>query len=265
MRFIGFVFLLLSSELYAQLSSGARFSAMAGAGVAMEDVFSLGSNQAGVASADYVKLALSFEEHFHSSGTRSMAAMAVVPSRIGVVGWYASRYSFGTDYSEVVSGLTYARMVGSKLAASVTANYHLLSIPKYYSAESSSFDLGFQYRLTQDWLWAWHLVNPLGFVLSNETAHEIPAKVKIGTSYLFSRQAFLVMEAEYDNRHYTDFRIGLEYSVLDWLKLRGGNSVNPFQQFAGVGFGFKKIGVDYSAAFHPQLGVSSQFSFSYGF
>lgn len=272
MRLFSLTFLFLSVLVFislktnGQVNSSARFTALANAGTALEDVFSLrGSNQAGITSIKSLKLAFVFEEHFFSSDTRSFAAMLVLPTTIGNLGLYANRYSFERSFEEISAGLTYSRFLVPKLSWATTINYHSLSVSKHDSHNAISLDLGFQYHLTKEWLWGMHLVNPLGLIVNKESVYELPIKLRLGTSYVFSSQLLLAIESEYDWDQHSDFRLGLEYSVLSWLKLRGGTSVSPFQHFVGVGFEFQRLNIDLASSFHPQLGVSPQLSVSYGF
>jgi len=254
MRFFIVVLLLLSGKVCAQVNSGARYMAMANAGTALEDVYSLGNNQAGIASIEFPELAFAFQEHFYPTNTQSVAAMVVIPSKIGAIGLYSNRYAMKHSFAETKSAITYARLLKSKLAVAVTMNYHRLAIPDYATTETMSFDLGFQYHLSEEWLWG-----------VQYSSFDVPVKLKLGTSYLFSKQVLLALDSEYSFEKSADFRLGLEYSIQSWLKLRGGTSVNPFMHYAGTGLSFRKFNMDAASSFHPQLGISPQLSLGYAF
>jgi len=120
-----------------------------------------------------------------------------------------------------------------------------------------------QYQLSQDWIAGVHFVNPLAFV--QELFYKIPTQIKVGTSYILSNQVLLAIESEYDLDDHYDFRLGLEYSIINRLKLRGGTSLAPFKQYVGAGIDFNKISVDAATSFHSQLGASLQLSLNYAF
>lgn len=264
MRSFLFIFILISIKTSAQVSSGARHIAMADAGTALEGVFSLGNNQAGIASIKSPRIALLFEEHFYKTDIRSFAILAVLPTKLGHLGLYASHLSSKSVFDEVRTGLTYAGFIGAKLAWSTTANYNQRSIAGYNSDSALSFDFGFQYHVTDKWLWGIHFANPVG-ILTNEKAYRLPVKLRLGSSYQLSDQVLFAMDTEYDIDQYSNFRLGLEYSVLNWLSLRGGASVNSFQHYVGIGIGFPKMQFDFASSVHSQLGLSPQFALSYGF
>lgn len=265
MRFLILFFILSTGKLHAQMNSGARFMGMANVGTALEDVYSLGSNQAGIASLKRSKLALAFQEHNHPTNVRSVAVFLVFPSYIGIVGLYANRYSLNKDFNELRGGLTLSHLFASKFAVAGTLNYHHLLISEYGVNTALSFDLGFQYRLSQDWALGMHFINPLAYVSTEELFYEIPAQVKMGASYILSNQILLAIESEHDLNDYYNFRLGLEYSIINRVNLRGGMSLKPFERYVGAGIDFNKIGVDAASSFHPQLGISSQFSLNYAF
>src|SRR5690554_6410826 len=131
MRFLILFLFLFAIKLNAQTNSGARFMAMANTGTALEGVYSVGSNQAGIASVERTNLALTFQEHNYSTDVRSIAASVVFPSYIGVLGLYANSYYFNYDLNELKGGLTLSHLLAPKFAVAGTLNYHQLSIAEY--------------------------------------------------------------------------------------------------------------------------------------
>jgi len=263
--FIIFLILFFAEKLKAQTDSGPRFMAMANAGTALEGVFTLGSNQAGIASLKRSELALAFQEHNHSTNVRSIAAFFALPTYVGVLGLYANKYSVKQDLNELRGGLTLSRLFASKFAVAGTLNYHQLSISQSGVNKALTFDLGLQYKLSQNWIIGAHFVNPLAFVQVKALSYKVSSQVRVGTSYILSNQILLAIESEYDLDDYYDFRLGLEYSIINKLKLRGGTSFAPFKQYVGAGVDLNRIGVDAATSFHPQLGASSQLSLNYAF
>jgi hypothetical protein len=265
MRLLILFFILFAEKLSAQMTSGARFMAMANAGTALEDVYSVGSNQAGIASLIKAELALTFKEHNYSFNELSIAAYSAFPTYIGVLGVFASNHSLKQDFNEFKGGLTLSRFLVSNFAIAGTLSYHQLSILEHGINNVLSFDLGLQYRLSQSLLLGIHLINPFAYVGIENSQYKVPAQVRIGASYIFSSQILLAIDSEYDLEDFYDFRLGLEYSVVNMLKIRGGTSLAPFKQYVGVGVNLNKVSIDGATSFHPQLGMSSQLSLKYEF
>ena len=59
------------------------------------------------------------------------------------------------------------------------------------------------------------------------------------------------------------FKVGLEYAIIDYLKLRAGIKTISFESDFGVGFNHRKMQFDYSYGFIPDLGSIHQISFVY--
>src|SRR5690554_6627562 len=231
MRILILFIFLFAKKLTAQTNSGARFMAMANAGTALEGVYSLGTNQAGIASTGRTNLALTFQEHNFSTNVRSIAAFVVFPSYIGVLGLYANSNYFNYNFNELQSGLTLSRLLAPKFAIAGTLNYHQLSIVEYGKNRALSFDLGFQYKLSQYLILGAHFINPYAYIETENSSYEIPAQMRVGASYILSDQVLFAVESNYGLDDYHDIRLGLEYSIINRLNIRGGASFSPFMQY----------------------------------
>lgn len=265
-RFIIILILFISiKKLNAQINSGARSMGMADSGTILEDVFSLGSNQAGIASLNKLEIALTYQEHNYPSDVRSIAVFLAVPIPIGVMGLSINRYGLNREFNDLSAGLTLSHLFLSKLAVAGTLNYHYTSIYEFELNRALNFDFGTQCRLSNDWLLGLHFINSFSFSKPRIISNSIPTQVKLGSVYNLSYQTMISVESEYDLKNSYDLKLGIEYSIIESLKLRGGTSLLPFKQYVGVGKEFNKLGVDAASSFHSQLGTSLQISLNYGF
>src|SRR5690606_29510344 len=101
--------LFVAFNVNAQEVPGARFTAMGNSSTSLQDIYSLGSNQAGIARLQESSLALVYVEHFIGSDIRSQAGMGVMVGRLGVMGLYICNYGLNGAYSQMKAGLSYAR------------------------------------------------------------------------------------------------------------------------------------------------------------
>src|SRR3546814_18098171 len=87
-----FVIVFIAFNANAQMHSGARYTAMGNGGVALQGVYSLGSNQEGIANLPNTILALQYVEHFIGTGRSE-------ERRVGkeCVSTCRSRWSPGTE------------------------------------------------------------------------------------------------------------------------------------------------------------------------
>lgn len=253
------------STAKGQVNPGARFTGMGNAGTALQDVYSLSTNPAGTANLKSPIIGLGFEEVFLGVDIQSQHALAVFPTRVGVFGYAVHNYGISNVYSSLKSGLSMAKMFGPQLAMAITINYHRLQIPSYGSDNTFSVEFGVQYIVKEKWILGAHVDNPGRFGYERQDYYIIPTVLRLGSSYQFSDQVLISIDSKYYSNENLDGSIGLEYSMVEWVKLRGGISVNHFQQYIGFGFGHRNFLFDAAAVLHPLLGVSPQIGLSYAF
>lgn len=257
--------LLLSINAKGQVNSGARFTGMGNTGTALQDVSSLVSNQAGVANLESPILGFSFQKPFLGTDISSQSVLFVLPVRVGVLGYTISNYGIPKVYSNLKSGLSFSRSFGPQLAMAMTVNYHQLQILNYGSSRAFSIDFGVQYVFIEGWVVGAHIENPGRFSYKNESHYQIPSIVRLGNSFQMNDQILISIDGVYRLDENLDANVGIEYSLIEYLKLRGGISLNHFQQYTGFGIDYQNFLFDVAAVLHPRLGVSPQIALSYVF
>ncbi len=250
--------------LNAQQITGARITALANAGVAMQDVFSLQKNQAGIAFLIDPEIALAYESKFLLNDLSNKSAAFVLPSKNYALGLSIENNGF-TTYNETKAGLSLAKKFGTQLAVALNFNFHQISISNYGSSQTFSFEAGMQYHLSPKiWLGS-HIANPNQSKFNNNAEMIIPSHIQFGGSFLFSDQLMAVTEIEKIADQQLDLKSGIEYQIKELISLRAGLSVNPFKQYGGFGLLYKKIDLDFCISSHPILGYSPQITLGYGF
>ena len=246
------------------MNPGSRSIAMGSAGIALEGVWSLQQNSAGIASTKRSVFALGYKQHFFNRELSTKTAVLALPFKNNVFGLSFQRYGF-SDYLEQTSGLAYSRSFSDVLSLSVVFKHHQLSIPKYGSAQAFSVDAGMQFLLTDKVRVASQITNPGRSSFESRSESIIPLSVSIGACYELSDKVLLVTDLFKTLGLGLDARAGLEYQITHWFYLRGGFSVNPFLQSAGFGIKHKSVFVDLAASSHPKLGFSPNISMAYEF
>ena len=254
----------ISISLNAQINNSAKFTALGNASVALQDVWSAGKNQAGLAGLTNPFIAAGYENKFSINELNSQAAVFALPVKSYVIG--GSFYNYGVDaFNESKAGFSIAKSFGPNLFLAIGANYHQLRINNYGDAKSISVDVGLQYKLSPK-LWLGSLItNPSQSKYGENSDQIIPTAIQFGANYVFSDQLFITTEFEKVLDANADFKAGLEYKLIKIVALRGGISVNPFKQFAGFGINYKKVLIDFAVASHPVLGYSPQIALGYEF
>ena len=271
MEFRVLLLMLLSINAEGQVNSGARFTGIGNTGIALQDVYSLVSNQAGVANIESPILSFSFERPFLETDISSQAVLFVLPLSLGVLGYTISNYGIPKAYSNLKSGLSFSRSFGPQLAMAMTVNYHQLQIPNYGSDNALTIEFGVQYSFLEGWIIGAHIENPGHFYYKVQNYYKIPSKIRLGNSFKVNEQVLISIDGTFrlnenlDLNKNLDTNLGLEYALAQYLKLRGGISINHFQQYTGFGIHYQNFLFDVAAILHPRLGVSPQIALSYVF
>ena len=259
-----FIIFLYSLNSKAQVNYGPRFTALGNAAVALQDIWSVQKNQAGIAALENPQFSAGYENRFGVKELSTQSAAFVLPIKNYAFG--ANFQAYGVNaYRESKSGISLARAFGPKLLTAVNLNYHQIKIDNYGNAQGFSVEVGLQYEAFKNLWLGTHIANPNQSKYGNNTEQIIPAHIQFGASYKFSDQLIISSEVEKVLDGQVDFKTGLEYKVVKFVALRGGVSANPFIQYAGFGINYEKFKLDFAVASHPVLGYSPQISVGYEF
>lgn len=264
MKYICLIFILLQSIANAQNNPGPRSLAMGSAGTALQDVWSLHHNQAGIAQIKRPIFALAYQQHFSDQELSTQKAVFAMPFHNHIVGISFQRYGFN-EFLEQTSSIAYAKNFSGALALSIAIKYHQLSIAQYGSEGHISVDAGMQYRVNEKLWVASHISNPAKTNIHNFTESNLPVALSLGFSYVFSDKVLVICDIQKVLNSGIDSKIGLEYKFVKWFAIRGGLSANPFKQYGGFGLHHRRFTLDIAISSHVQLGYSPKLAFSYEF
>ncbi|WP_257656993.1 hypothetical protein [Parapedobacter lycopersici] len=257
------ILLLISTKAYTQTYTGTRHQAMGGTGTALQEIYSLTANPAGLTRLDQVVVHVAYRQHFLSTEITGQTALLGIPTRLGNMGVRIHRYGLQDAYEALHGGVVYAKPLGPKLALAISVNFHQLRIPAYRVDRSFSADAGLQYHIREDLVVGIHYQN-IGNMGYERVYGVVPSTLRIGVGYQLGK-VILTSDAVYDLTRTLDGRAGLEYALTAALWLRGGFSLYPLQQYAGFGLAWDHMVVDVATTFHPRLGISPQMGISYAF
>ena len=264
MRHIYLICLLLSSKVFAQNNTGSRIASMANAGVALQDVWSLMENQAGIANLENPIISIGYEQRFLDKELNTQSIVFAIPVKQNVFGLSFQKYGFSA-FSEQKVGFAYAKRFGNTLFAALNFNYHQLTIQNYGSAKAFSAEAGIQYLANEKFMIGAHVANPNKSTYDEEAGTDIPVSLQVGASYKFSDKVLLASSLVKTLNSTMDVKLGLEYHLIKWLALRGGVSANSFKQYVGFGLNYQHFKIDLATSSHLALGYSPQLALSYEF
>ncbi len=259
------ILLLISYESIAQTHLGPRYQAMGYTGTALQGIYSLTANPAGLTGIERPTANIAYQHHFLTTDISMQTALLGVPTQLGTFGLAVNRYGLQGAYEESKAGFAYAKEFGANVAVAMLIDYHQLRIPNYGSNRAFSMDAGLQYQLNNRIRIGMYYANVGNATYDQDVYGVIPSFIRIGTGYLLDN-VMIASDVVYDR--YSggfDGHLGIEYDLLKALSLRGGLSFNPMQQYTGFGLVWESLVFDVAATFHPRLGTSPQIGICYAF
>jgi hypothetical protein len=270
-RLFLFTFMLVGSySLLAgndNLPIGARSAALSNASVTLSDAWSAHHNQAGLGFLTKATAGVYYESRFLLPELALSGAVVALPlaNKKGTFGFSYRNFGYKL-YSESKAGLSYSRAFGEDLSFGTQINYQQIRIGDAYGNRNVlTFEMGVQYRVAKSLMLGAHVFNPNRTKLTEINQDRLPAVIRLGLRYNFSKNLFLSVETEKDTYNPAVFRAGLEYMAGSVLFLRAGFGTNPFSSAFGFGLLLKNLKVDFAGSFHPVLGFTPQASLTYDF
>ncbi|MBK1441848.1 hypothetical protein JHJ32_17750 [Parapedobacter sp. ISTM3] len=258
------ILLLISYESLAQTYVGPNYQAMGFTGTALQGIYSLTANPAGLVGVERLTASVSYQHHFFTADITTQAALLAIPTRLGAFGLAANRYGLKEAYDATKVSFSFAKQFGTQFSIGLSTNYHQLFIPNYLSTFSLSVDVGGQYHCGQGTIIGLHFSNPNNARYGQDVYGTIPAFIRLGASHPLAG-VLVSVDAVYPLEGTLGGSFGVEYHIGDIVCLRGGLSTNPLQQHAGFGVDWQQFTLDAAATFHPRLGTSPQIGLSYVF
>jgi hypothetical protein len=264
------VFVLLGSS---QLTMGAgeprviggRAAGMCGISVAATDPWSAANNQAANAWNKGILCGVYFEDRYLLKELSYKALVFSACTKQGV--FSASCMQFGSEvYSELKSGISYARKFGKSFSAGIQLDYYRFSISEDYGSKNIlNCELGLLFRPgKQVWI-GFHCINPVPVKLSQTSGESLPTLIQLGLAYYFTEDLMLSAEIEKDPVSKACARIGGECRFAKILSARAGFATGPFRFSFGAGIVMKRFTVDIASEYSQALGFSPAVSIQYEF
>ena len=166
-------------------------------------------------------------------------------------------------YREVTATATVAKSFGGIVSAGCNLNYDHLAIARYGSAYTVGIDVAASIQVTDDIRWGFSLLNVNRPTIGLEK-DELPQICLTGASCELLSTASVSFTMVKDTRFPVSVRTGARFSILEIVDIRFGASSEPSRYFAGVGFHYASVSVDYSVATHIELGLTHSIGISFG-
>jgi long-subunit fatty acid transport protein len=257
--------ILIGKCCLAQNNFGPRLTAMGNNGAAVNDIWSIEANPAGITKLAKPTLAANYARLLADSDLSRQAVAFVLPLKNNFIGFGFNRYGIA-QYNEIKAGLAMAKKFGNDLSISVKGNYHQISITNYGSTAGFSVDVGAMYKLNDLLTFGFYINNPSMQAYSTKVIEtSIPTVFHLGSSYQFSDKLLLASTISKAIKGKADFNLGLDYKVIEMISLRAGLSVKPFKHYAGFGFNYRNLMIDFAVEDDPNISYTPQIALAYAF
>lgn len=236
------------SQNGVQNLGGAITNGIGQAGVTLENISALYTNQAGTAFLEGWAVDVSADRRFGLAELTTFSFAAATSLNIGTVGISVGQYGFDA-LSEQKIGLSYARLLNTKVALSGQVDMLGFKIDQFGNTYSFTTEIGLYTKLSRQVHLAAHIFNPTSTKINDN--EELDTRMKIGMKYIPSTKLKVYTEAEKIIDREIQIKLGAEYRAVNNLDLMAGANLN-IQSFH---FGFKYLIQD-------QFTIAAAFSFN---
>ena len=219
------------------------------------DAFSFVGNQAALARVKSGGIGVYGERRFLLSENSVYGIAAAIPTKKGNFGVQINYAGFA-NYKEQKAGLAYAKTLGSKIDIGVQFNYYGFTVPNYINASTVNFEAGAIFHVSEKLNAGVHVYNPVAAKLGKAGDEKLAAAYKLGIGYDASDEFYIASEIIKEQNLPLNITSSFQYQFKKQFFVRAGFRSDNNTGFAGVGFLYKKLRIDFASSFHPQLGIS---------
>ena len=242
--------------------SGARFSGMSNAAVAIPDLWSVSQNQAGLAYLTDVSGGIHHERRYLVNELGMSSLALTIPHNAATIGMQLNYFGYD-KYHETKAGLAVAKKFYNKFAIGVQIDYFSTYTYGLQALNRITFESGIMADVAEDVRLGFTVFNPLPSINLNSQINELPTLLRLGAAYTFQEKGILSAEVEHEVNYQTILKAGLEYGLSDNFKVRTGFSTGTTQFSFGGGYCMGRLKVDMAFAMQQILGLTPYFTVSY--
>jgi len=263
---VSILFFVFVSQASAQdfyiLSAGAEQTGMGNSCIARPGFWSSFYNQASLAFQKHSTAGINYENRFNIRELGTRAAGIIIPAGRATLGAVYSNFGY-KYFSRHTAGMACGMKLSGKIAAGLQIDYFLERTPGEHTQRSAlTFEAGMILTVTETTAAGFRIFNPLPGSLRKNF---LPSSIQSGVEVKLSRSLSVTAEAELATGGKARISMGLDYSILQRLQVRGGfrSGAEPF--CFGLGYRMKMVKFDFGFMIHERLGITSSASVIYEF
>ena len=242
---------------------GARASGMGNASATLADEWSIFNNIGALAQVESPAAFATYQNRYGVPDLNTFGGGFAKPIFNGVGG--IGIFRFGNDlYNEQKINVGFSNQFGLA-SLGLNVNYLQYNIVGAGTRSILFLDFGGLATLTEQLVFGAQITNINQAQLSSFSGEKVPTVMTAGLSYRPSDRLMLNAEVEKDLDFDAVLKFGLEYEIIDKLRVRTGIIGEPFESAFGIGFRPSSFDIDYSYRNNPDVGDIHEMSIVYRF
>lgn len=241
---------------------GARSNALAGASVALSDVWSVHQNPGAVGQITSFSAGIYYDSRFLTKELQTQGLAIAAPLKKGVLMGGAQLFGY-QEYRHSRFGLGYALQLSEHFSAGVQGNLQQLRFNENYgTAISGTAEAGFLATISDKWNLGFSITN-IGRQRISGLEDRFNSVMRLGTVFSPSKQVKCIAEVQKDVIYPISFRGAVEYVPVEAFSVRIGAQTGPAIFSFGFGYQTKGFQIDLATKYHQQLGWTPCFGLNY--
>lgn len=214
-------------------SNGGKSLAMGEAGVAFGGIDAIFNNQAGLVEVEKLAVMLNTEQRFGLSDLTTVSLGIAKKWNVGTFGLMVSSFGFESFRDQKI-GIAYARNLTKGFSIGGQLDVIHTSIENFDSKTNFTFEVGIQSMIMDNLILAAHVFSPTEVNITENDA--IPSVLRFGLRYEPNDKLEIYPEFYKVLDQEQEFKLGIQYQLLDQLAIRVGMSTNPSDFSAGFSY-----------------------------
>lgn len=240
---------------------GARSMGMANSHVTLEDGWSIFNNIGALGRISSTQAFFSYDHRLGIQELTTLAAGAAIVEDFGVFGIGLSHYG-SAFFNQQNIGIGFSNTLGIA-SFGFKINYFQTNMEGFGRSGSPLLEFGGVAALGSNLFFGAHVYNFTRSKFSKAGSDYLPTVIKAGLSYRPLDKLMINVEAEKEIILPAQFKMGIEYNLLNQFWARSGIHTQPNNLFFGMGFKPKRFHIDYALSQNYRLGYTHHFSFNY--
>ena len=242
---------------------GGRVNGMANTSTTLSDEWSIFNNIGALAEVEESVGFMTYQNNFGFTALNTFGAGFVNPILGGVIGFGV--FKFGDNLlNEQKINLGFSNKFGL-VSLGINVNYLQINIEGSGRKGIMMIDFGGKATISKQLIFGAFVTNINQGELSSFTGEKVPTIMRAGLSYRPIEGLMLNTDIEKELDLEARLKIGLEYKIIDKVKIRTGIKLKPFESSYGIGFDPGKLKINYALRNNPDAGDIHEISIGYKF